>query len=127
MNIQIKLENLPNMEKGFDALPLPKKYIYTLEYFDEDAQKSLSLFFKNNGEPLIGLAVPALKETGLGDISSLVSELYPMYDPDSEVSVDRDIINRVDEQFKNKYNSDTLYEKCAEYIKENKEIFLNEE
>ena len=76
MNIQIKLENAPNMEKAFNALPLEKKYIYTLEYFDEDAKKSLSTFFKNNGEPLLGLASPALSAVGLYEITHICTKIY---------------------------------------------------
>ena len=52
MNIQIKLENAPNMEKAFNALPLEKKYIYTLEYFDEDAKKSLSALWGFSKYPI---------------------------------------------------------------------------
>ena len=39
MNIQIKLENAPNMEKAFNALPLEKKYIYTLSNILTRTQK----------------------------------------------------------------------------------------
>lgn len=125
MNIQIKLENADSMEKAFEVLPTEKKYVYTLEYFDEDAKQSLSFFFKNNGEPLTGLSYKALEEIGLFDISQIVKELYPMYDPDSEVSVDREIIGRKDVEFKEKYSSKTLLSEAAKYIIGNKEIFLN--
>lgn len=124
MNIQIKLENAPNMEKAFNALPLEKKYIYTLEYFDEDAKKSLSTFFKNNGEPLLGLASPALSAVGLFEISDICGEIYPMYDPESDVSIDREKVAFADEKFKQVYDSQALLCAASEYIKQNKEIFL---
>lgn len=125
MNIQTKLEGAPNMEKAFDALPLQKKYIYTLEYFDEDVKTALSHFFKNNGEPLIGLIFPALEDVGLSSYAIPVKKLYPMYDPESEVSVDRVKINEADEEFKCIYKSDELLRLSANYIKANKQIFLN--
>ena len=50
MNIQIELENANDMNEAFLNLPEEKKFIYCLEYFDEDCVKSLSTFFKNNGK-----------------------------------------------------------------------------
>lgn len=124
MNIQIKLENALNMEKAFDLLPLEKKYIYTLEYFDEDAKKSLSTFFKNNGEPLLGLASPALRAVGLFELADICDDVYPMFDPESEVSTDREKIALSDERFKTVYDSHALLLHASEYIKNNKEVFL---
>lgn len=125
MNIQIKLEGAPNMEKAFDALPTEKKYIYTLEYFDEDAKCALSRFFKNNGEPLLGLAAPALEAIGLFEYASLVNSLYPMFDPESEVSVDYEKIAEVDSEFSTIYKSEKLLKCASDYIKNDKEIFLS--
>ena len=39
MNIQVMLENATDMTESFNALPNEKKFIYALEYFDEDAKK----------------------------------------------------------------------------------------
>lgn len=125
MNIQIKLENAPNMEKAFEALPIEKQFIYTLEYFDEDAKNALSRFFKNNGEPLLGLAAPALEAIGLFEYASPVNSLYPMFDPESEVSVDYEKIAEVDSEFSKIYKSEELLKRASDYIKSNKEIFLN--
>ena len=124
MNIQVALENEQNMDEAFKNLPKEKQFVYTLEYFDEDSKKSLSEFFKNNGEPLLSLASPALSSLGLTDISILVSELYPMYDENSSISIDREKIKICDEKFTAIYNSEELLFKAADYIKQNKEIFL---
>ena len=124
MNIQIGLENVPNMDEAFSNLPKEKQFVYTLEYFDEDSKKSLSEFFKNNGEPLLSLASPALSSLGLTEISQLVSEIYPMYDENSDVSIDREKIKICDEKFSEIYNSEELLYKAADYIIQNKEIFL---
>ena len=125
MNIQVFLENATNMNEAFENLPEEKKYIYTLEYFDEDAKNSLSSFFKNNGAPLVPMLPNALKAVGAHKYSSIVAPLVNMYDPDSETSVDYPAIEKADELFKENYNSDELLRLCAGYIKNNKEIFLN--
>lgn len=125
MNIQVFLENAVNMNEAFNELPEEKKFIYTLEYFDEDAKNSLSAFFKNNGAPLVPTVTAALKAVEADKYSDIVAPLVDMYDPDSDISVDYTAIQKADEQFKEKYNSDELLGLCAQYIKKNKEIFLN--
>lgn len=124
MNIQVALENAIDMNKAFDELSQEKKNIYTLEYFDEDAKTSLSAFFKNNGAPLVPNIKIALTAIDASELIEYVDVLYPMYDPDSEVSIDYAVIQKTDEQFKNIYDSDKLCRKCAVYIKKNKENFL---
>lgn len=124
MNIQVELENAIDMNKAFEELCAEKKNIYTLEYFDEDVKSSLSSFFKNNGAPLVPNILNALKAIEEEEISELVALLYPMYNPDSEVSVDYAVIQKADEQFKSIYESGKLCRKCANYIRKNKEKFL---
>ena len=125
MNIQVMLENATDMTESFNALPNEKKFIYALEYFDEDAKKGLSIFFKNNGEPLISIVPDALNTIGAGKYVEHYGTLLPMYDPDSEVSVDYSVIGKVDEEFSSLYNSDELLRLAAKYILKNKEIFLS--
>ena len=124
MNIQVELEKATDMTESFNALPDEKKYIYALEYFDEDAKKSLSTFFKNNGEPLISIVPDALNAIGAGKYVEHYATLLPMYDPDSEISVDYAIIGKVDEAFSAVYDSDEVLRLSAKYILKNKEIFL---
>lgn len=125
MNIQIQLENAPDMNNAFEELSNEKKYIYTLEYFDEDAKKSLSTFFKNNGAPLVPLVPEALKAIGAENYVGILAPLMPMYDADSEVSIDRAVIAKADAEFQGVYDSSALCRLAASYIKENKEIFLS--
>ncbi len=125
MNIQVKLEKATDMTESFNSLPNEKKFVYALEYFDEDAKKSLSSFFKNNGEPLISMVPDALNAIGAGKYVEYYATLLPMYDPDSEVSVDYNIIGKADEEFSSLYNSDELLRLSAKYILKNKEIFLS--
>ena len=125
MNIQIELENEPDMNKAFSLLPDEKKYIYCLEYFDEDAIKSLSTFFKNNGSPLTDFIIQAIKAVGYDEILPLVETLYPMYDDNSEVSIDYTVIEKTDDKFKEIYNQNKLYDLVTKYVKANKEIFID--
>ncbi len=125
MNIQVMLEKATDMTESYNSLPKEKKFIYALEYFDEDAKKSLSAFFKNNGEPLISIIPDALNAIGAGKYIEHYATILPMYDPDSEVSIDYTIIGKVDEEFSTLYNSDELLRLAAKYILKNKEIFLS--
>lgn len=125
MNIQIELENATDMNDAFLDLPQEKKYIYCLEYFDEDASKSLSTFFKNNGSPLTDYIVEAIKTIGYEEILPLIEAVYPMYDDNSDVSIDYTIIDKTDDKFKEIYNPNKLYDLVSKYVKSNKEIFIN--
>lgn len=125
MNIQIELENADDMNEAFLNLPEEKKFIYCLEYFDEDATKSLSTFFKNNGSPLTDFLTLALKTIGYEEILPLIETVYPMFDENSEVSIDYTVVDKTDDKFKEIYNQNKLYELVAKYIKMNKEIFIN--
>ena len=125
MNIQIELENAPDMNEAFLKLPEEKKYIYCLEYFDEDSSKSLSTFFKNNGSPLTDFITQAIRTVGYEDILPLIETIYPMYDDNSDVSIDYTVIDKTDDKFKEIYNSNKLYELVSKYVKLNKEIFIN--
>ena len=125
MNIQIELENANDMNEAFLNLPEEKKFIYCLEYFDEDATKTLSTFFKNNGSPLTDFLSHALKTIGYEEILPLIETVYPMYDENSEVSIDYTVVDKTDDKFKEIYNQNKLYELVAKYIKMNKEIFIN--
>ena len=125
MNIQVYLENAQNMNDAFLNLPEEKKYIYLAEYFDEDAKKSLSTYFKNNGAPLLPYTEATLKVLGCTKYSEIIAPLFPMYDDESEVSVDYNVIAKVNEEFASVYDSDEFCRLCAKYIKENKNIFLS--
>ena len=125
MNIQIELENAPDMNEAFLKLPEEKKFVYCLEYFDEDSSKSLSTFFKNNGSPLTDFITQAIRTVGYEDILPLIETIYPMYDDNSDVSIDYTVIDKTDDKFKEIYNSNKLYELVSKYVKSNKEIFIN--
>ena len=125
MNIQVFLENEIDMNEAFSTLSKEKQVVYALEYFDEDAKNSLSTFFKNNGAPLVPIIPEALEAVGATKYIEIVNSILPMYDPDSDVSIDYTVISAADEKFKEIYDSDEFCRIVADYIKKNKEIFLN--
>lgn len=125
MNIQVFLENASDMNEAFANLPEEKKYVYLAEYFDEDAQKSLSTYFKNNGAPLLPYTEKALNALGAEKYTKIIAPLFPMYDDESDVSIDYSIIAKVNEEFASVYDSTEFCRMCAKYIKENKDIFLS--
>lgn len=125
MNIQVFLENEIDMNEAFSTLSKEKQVVYALEYFDEDAKNSLSTFFKNNGAPLVPIIPEALEAVGATKYIDIVNSILPMYDPDSDVSIDYTVISAADEKFKEIYDSDEFCRIVADYIKKNKEIFLN--
>lgn len=124
MNIQVSLENEADMTESFNKLPIEKQYVYALEYFDEDARQSLSQFFKNNGSPLTNIISHALMAVKYESVIEFVEKLYPMYDDNSDVSIDYNVIEKTDEEFKTRYDSSVLCRCVARYIRENKEIFI---
>lgn len=123
MNIQIKLEAAADMNAAFAQLPKEKQLVYTLEYFDEDAKKELSVFFKNNGAPLTPLAAPALRAIGKDALEELTEAMFPMYDEDSEVSIDYGKADELDGKFKEIFDSAALCSAAADYIIAHAEIF----
>ncbi|MBR5442590.1 MAG: hypothetical protein IKV44_06515 [Clostridia bacterium] len=125
MNIQVMLEKQTNMAEAFNDMPEEKKFIYALEYFDEDAKTSLSTFFKNNGAPLVPVIPEALKAIGAEKYLPFIEMVYSMYDEDSEVSIDYDVIEKADVKFNECYDSAELCRLCAKYIINNKNTFLN--
>ncbi len=124
MHIQVKLEKATNMNEAFEALTEQEKFVYALEYFDEDCKNGLSVFFKNNGAPLVPVIPEALNAVGAHKYTDIVASLVPMYDPDSDISIDYDVVARADEEFDELFDSDEFCRLAAEYIRKNKEIFL---
>ncbi|MGN0527237.1 MAG: hypothetical protein ACI4IF_07350 [Acutalibacteraceae bacterium] len=125
MNIQVSLEKESNMNNAFNSLPIEKQYVYALEYFDEDAKTDLKTFFKNNGAPLTTVISDALKAVGANELFECVKKIIPMYDIESDVSIDYAVVDKVNEEFKEIYNSHGFCLLCGKYIMENKDIFLS--
>lgn len=121
--LQSKIEKAENAEKEFEGFTEPQKFLYTLYYFIEDTQDSLSFFFKNNGEELKNLIVPALNSVGYTSFLTETEKLYDMYNDNNETaSIDNDIIAECDKKFKNVFGENELLNKIQDYINRNIEV-----
>lgn len=122
--MQAQVEKSEDVSELFGSFSASQKYAYTLNYFVEDVRTSLSFFFKNNGEPLTVLIVPALEEVGADDILPMVKAEYEMYDDNNEeVSVSVDKMQDIDEKFKSVYDENTLLCSVKQYIEKNTDKF----
>lgn len=116
LHYQLILQKKEDMEKEFSLLPLEAKYIYTLDIFSSE-DGTLSAFYKNNGNILRELFIPALKEIGENSLAEIAYPLSRMYDPnDEEASIDSNIIEKADREFSEIYNREEFALKAAEYI-----------
>lgn len=118
--VQRKIEKAVHMNDEFNLCPQWQKCVYSLWYFGEDSKKNLSFFFKNNGEPVVSLASEWFKSHMAKSLSSLVSEMFSMYDEKNEkVSLIPSERDRIDEKFKEKFSEDDFFAEIKKYILEN--------
>lgn len=128
LNIQTSLENEKNPDEAFKLLPSAKQYALSLGYLFEDSRKKLSDFFHYNNEPLLSSAEKAAKEVIGGEFAELYSKEYVMFDDSKEeFSLSEEEVNSIDSKFSAlmKEQGKEIYKKAAEYIRENKSIFLS--
>lgn len=123
LSYQFMLQKQADMTAEFEKLPIEARYIYTLDIFVSEGAVP-SGFFRNNGKELKNLIVPALKAVGDNEAARLVSRLVEMFDEDSEVSVDRELIAKTDAEFKEKFDAEKFRLKAAEYIRNNKSALV---
>lgn len=128
-NIQMFLEKEQDMQKSFEEMPEEKKYVYALNYVFEDSKdKTLSEFFRANGQPLTGVAENAVEKIIGGKFSDVFTSLYSMMDDDVEdTSYDAEKITVFDKEYSEimSLQKEEIFNKIADYIKSNKQIFLN--
>lgn len=127
-NIQMAIEKEGDLTAAFNALPQYKQYIYALNYvFEDSGYKSLSSFFRCNGQPLTGAAANAVKDVAGQELYEIFEPMYNMFDEDNEeVSYDKMKILDLDEKFCALMDSEksAILAKIAEYIRSNKDNFL---
>ena len=115
--LQAKIERAENANACFDAFSVPQKVVYTLQFFLEDCEESLSAFFKINGEPLTGALSAALSEIGETALSALANEMYAMYDENNEeTSLNPTEVFRLDGAFSEVFARDSVLEHTKAYI-----------
>lgn len=121
---QLKVQKADNTEREFSDFPVCAKYAYTLDLFVSEGAVA-SEFYKNNGNILRVLFIPALEAIGESELAGLVFPLSRMYDPDDEMaSIDNKVIADIDAAFAEKYDSARFKINAAEYIINNAESFV---
>ena len=115
--LQKQLERAVHPEEEFNNAEEWRRTVYSLYYFLEDTKTSLSFFFKNNGEPVTGLAVNGIKEIDESAVYGNASRMYAMYDENNEsVSIDNDRINEINSRFKEIFNKEKFLLSLKNYI-----------
>ena len=121
LHYQLIIQKREDIEKAFRELPLCARYVYTLDIFTSEGAVP-SEFYKNNGNILRELFVPALNAIGENKLSEVVMPISRMYDPDDEsASIDIEILKKADEKFASLYNAEDFKIKAAEYIRSESE------
>lgn len=124
---QLEKEKYPN--KAFLKLPDAKRYAMTLGYVFEDSQVVVSNFFRSNGEPLLSCGDEAFRNVIGGELAEIFGRGFNMFDESNEnVSVLEADVERLDREFSEymKENKEAVYKKCADYIRDNRQVFLSE-
>lgn len=124
LHYQLRIQKETDIEGAFSALPICAQYVYVLDIFSSEGGVP-SEFYKRNGNVLRVLFIPALNAIGETALAKLVKPLSRMYDPDDEAaSIDNAVIEKVDEEFAEKYNIDDFKSKAADYIRSEAESFI---
>lgn len=125
---QTMLEKEKSPNDAFLAMSDVKRNIMTLGYLFEDSQSVISNFFRSNGEPLLSASVKAAEEVVGGSFAEIIKNDFNMFDENNEsVSVDEKEVRRLNEEFKALMDKESkaIYKTVADYIRENKAVFLN--
>ncbi len=128
LNISASLEKESQPDEAFKLLPNAKQYAMSLGYLFEDSREKLSDFFHYNSEPLLSAAGKAAEEVIGGEFAGLYSKEYVMFDENNEeVSLSADEIKTLNERYSifMKEHSGEIYKKAADYIRQNKNVFLS--
>lgn len=123
--VQMRVEKSADINAEFAKFSEDFREMYALNFFCEDIDVSLSSFFRNNGEPLVSLAVPALRRIGADKSANIVNEQFKMFDERNEcVSYDVKRIEELDRKFAELDEAKVLRRTAADYIKKNQQAFI---
>lgn len=123
--VQMRVEKSADINVEFAKFSEDFREMYALNFFCEDIDVSLSSFFRNNGEPLVSLAVPALRRIGADKSANIVNEQFKMFDERNEcVSYDVKRIEELDRKFAELDEAKVLRRTAADYIKKNQQAFI---
>lgn len=126
-NVQMSIEKAEDINAAFSQLSSAKKNIYCLGYVFEDSKKSLSNFFRSNGEPLLSAAKNAVDEVLGEDFAKIFGSEFIMLDENDETtSVNEERLAELDGEFEKLMTADgeKIYALAADYIRSTKDEFL---
>ncbi|MCM1544836.1 MAG: hypothetical protein NC110_05990 [Ruminococcus sp.] len=123
LSYQLTLQKHENMTAEFSKLSEEKKHAYALDVFTQD--KSVRIFFKENGRELTEIIVPALKMIGMDDTAEKAEKIRLMYDEkDDTTSISNEFIEQTENYIKNSEILTKIKLNAAKYIKENPQSFI---
>lgn len=128
-NIQLWLEEQPDLLAAFHAMPEPRRRVYALGYLIQESREALSEFFRKNGEPLTSCALEAVESCVGGEFAEIFGKEFAAFDNNNEeVSlVEKDLL-LLDAHFLallQENGEDALYAQIKEYVLANAVYFLN--
>lgn len=124
--LQARIERVEDdeVEAEFASFNNAQKNVYVLNTFFGDACENLSAYFDDFNGEFSGILLSALRDVGANDIFELAQKEYEMFDENNEnVSLDKNLINELDEKFLNIYSEKDLLDKVKVYIKNNIDEF----
>lgn len=124
LSYQLYLQKQEDMEGQFALLSEAKRYIYILDVFVQD--KSVSVFFRENGDIIRMEITRALEFIGMTDLAQRVEKIRKMFDNEDETAS----YNETEiERLQNFIDENDVLTKIklegAEYIKSNFQLFVN--
>ncbi len=124
LSYQLRLQKNENPEDAFEKLEEMKKAVYVLDVFCADAD--VGVFFKENGDILKKIILPALEKISMEDFAEKLKEVYDMFDIENE---DVSYSEKKIEQFNSYMTRENIIEKirlnAACFIKANAEALIN--
>lgn len=123
-NLESKLDS----GRAFEELSMPQQQVYTLWYFSQTVTgaKGLCQFFREFGQPLTGLIVPAVMELNEPKLAGIIDDAYNAFDETNETaSCDNKSIQAMNEAFKNEFDRLAFYDEIEQFVRAHQEAFLD--
>lgn len=124
--LQARIEKAEDdkVDAEFASFNNAQKNVYVLSLFIEDACENLSSYFDDFNIEFAKILLSALETVGANDILALAEKEFEMFDDNNEnVSLDKGLIKKTDEEFAEIYSENTLLEQIKTYIKNNIDKF----
>lgn len=124
--LQARIEKAEDdkVDAEFASFNNAQKNVYVLSLFIEDACENLSSYFDDFNIEFAKILLSALEAVGATDILALAEKEFEMFDDNNEnVSLDKGLIKKTDEEFAEIYSENRLLEQIKTYIKNNIDEF----